>query len=244
MPPVRDLFLRPAEFFRALAAEPRGYIVPLAIAAITGVFQALNSYLVLSWLSAIYLDLYARSPGTAHVPASMMATITGIGITVISVVNFFVPFFILVVAAIAFWFIAGIWNRAPGTLGSMIAAAGWGMVPLAVYEALLIPLFLSLKNAMAITASPAFFNTTINATNHAEIAKMISVNPPFALFVTTSAVLEVAAFLCCAWFWVHAVRGVLGLDTKKAALAVLVPVLVYLAVTVGPRLFGQATGLM
>ncbi|HVP96940.1 YIP1 family protein [Methanoregula sp.] len=243
MPPVRDLFFRPTEFFRALAAEPPGYIVPVAIAAITGILQAVYGYLTLSWLSTIYLNLYAQTPNAARVPASMMATITGIGITVISVVSFFMPFFVLVVAALTFWFIAGIWNRAPGTLGRMMTAVGWGMFPLAVYEAFLLPLFLSLKNAMAITASPAFFNTTINTTNHAEIEKMISYNQPFTLFVTTGAVLEVAAFLCCAWFWFHAVRGIFSLDTKKAAVAVLVPVLVYLAVTVGPRLMGQAAGL-
>jgi len=243
MPPVRDLFLRPSEFFRGLAAAPPDYKVPLAIAAIIGVLQAANGYLTLSWVTGIYLGLYEKTPGAAQVPATLMASITGIGINLITVLDFFVPFFTLVVAGLVFWFIAGIWNRGSDTLSQTIAAVGWGMIPLAVYQAFLVPLFLSLKNTMTVTVSPAFFNTTINATNHAELAKMVSFNQPYILFITTSAVLEVVAFLCCAWFWVHAVRGIFSLDTKKAAAAVLVPVILYLAVMVGPHLMGQAAGL-
>lgn len=72
---------------------------------------------------------------------------------------------------------------------------------------------------------------------------MVTWNQSFYTCGMISTGLHVLAFLCCAWFWIPAIRNTCAVEQRHAILIVLVPLLLYLTVTIGPNLVTGGYGL-
>jgi len=245
MPALRDLFLRPGVFFHELGEAPPDYKMPFAIVIAAGVLHALLAYLLFSWMAGLVLQQYTASVGASALPSSFMAALAGVGVTFATIFGFFGPVITWVAAGIVFWLIAWLWTRKGGSLTRTLAATGWGMIPFAAYEAAAVALFFAFKDQISVTIPPGLFATGANATARNEFSKAFVYNHAYLTYAGISTALLAAALLCCAWFWIPAVRETCGLDTKKAAVAVLLPVILYLAyICLLPLLMGQPAGMI
>lgn len=102
--------------------------------------------------------------------------------------------------------------------------------------------------SMSITISPEFFTILKNSSSTASLDKeamahMITYNQVFYSYTMTDACLHVLAFLCCAWFWIPAVRNTCAVGHRHAVMIVLVPLLLYLVLSFGPTLISGGHGL-
>lgn len=244
MPALRDLFLRPGVFFHELGEAPTDYKTPFAIVIVAGVLHAIVAYLLFSWMAGVVMQQYTASMGHSALPSAFMAALTGVGVMFATAFGFIGPMITWVAAGIVFWLIAWLWTRKGGSLTRTLAAVGWGMIPYAAYEAAAIGLFLAFKDQISVTVPPGLFATGANATAREALPKTFAYNQAYITYAGISTVLLAAALLCCAWFWIPAVRETCGLDTKKAAVAVLLPVFLYLAyICLLPLLMGQPGGM-
>lgn len=115
------------------------------------------------------------------------------------------------------------------------------MVPLAIYEAVRIPLFLAYVPSMSITVSPDLFTLYKSSpfafsSGSAALAGMVTYNQVFYFVAVVNAILHVLAYLTCAWFWIPAVRNTCVVEYRHAVVIVLVPLLVFLALSFGSGL--------
>jgi hypothetical protein len=240
---IRTFLLEPDTFFRQLTEKPVQYRWPLAIALVSGVLAAIATWLMMSWMTSLFI---AGFTGTGP-DAGIASSIFGIIVLIASVSQILTFFAIPIVAGIGFYFLAGFVSRS-GSLSHSFTAAGWGMVPLAVYEALRIPLFLALLPSMSVTVSPEFFTLMKNSSSSspldsATLAHMITANPTYYTYTMADAGLHVLAWLCCAWFWIPAVRNTCAVEHRQAVLIVLVPLLLFLALSFGPIFISGGHGL-
>lgn len=240
---IRTFLLEPDIFFRQLAEKPVQYRWPLAIALVSGVFAAIATWLMMSWMTSFFIAGFAGTgPG-----AGIYSSIFGI-IAIIASVSQIVSFFaILIVAGVGFYFLAGFVSKG-GSLSHSFTAAGWGMVPLVVYEALRIPLSLALLPSMSVTVSPEFFTLLKNSSSSSHIdsatmAHMITANQMYYTYTMADAGLHVLAFLCCAWFWIPAVQNTCNVSHWHATMIVLIPLLLYLALSFVPIFISGGHGL-
>lgn len=233
---LRRYLLDPDTFFAALVQKPPQYRGPLLIVLAAGILSAISSWLVMGWMCSFFL---AGLAGTGT-ESRFISALFGLILVVASAASLFGPLMIAAVAGFVFYFLAGFVKKG-GNLVLSITAAAWGMVPLAVYELVQIPLFLAFRPGMGITVSPEFFammnNTAaVPALDKQAILSMIAFNQPFYTYTMLNAGLHALAWLACAWFWIPAVRNTCAVEQRQAALIVLVPLLVYIAVTFGPAL--------
>jgi len=240
---VRTFLLEPDMFFRQLADTPARYRGPLLIALISGVCSVISTWLVMSWMTSPFVEGYAGTAPEAGLLSSLFWFIT----LVASASALFTPFVIIIVAGLGFYILAGFVSKG-GSLSHALTAAGWGMIPLAIYEAVRIPLVLVFLPSMSITISPEFFTTLKNSSSMASVDKgamahMITYNQVFYSYTMTDACLHVLAFLCCAWFWIPAVRNTCAVGHRQAVMIVLVPLLLYLALSFCPTLISGGHGL-
>jgi hypothetical protein len=233
---LRTYLFEPETFFRNLTGQPPRYRGPLVIVLVAGIITAISTWITMSWLFSSFL------PGLSGMGPEygFMSILFGIMVAFAAVCAIFGPLAIAIVAGLVFYILAGFFSKG-GSLLHTITYAAWGIVPLAVYDLLQIPLFLSLQPGMSITVSPEFYTMIKNSTSASGMDKevmmhMIIFNQPFYTYAMVSAGLHILAWLCCAWFWIPAVRASCGLEQRQAALIVLVPLLVYLAVTFIPIL--------
>jgi hypothetical protein len=240
---IRTFLLEPDTFFRQLAEKPAQYRWPLVIALVTGLCAAVATWLMTDWMMSFFI---AGNTGTG-MEAGVYKSVFGVIAIIASVSEFFSPFVILLVAGLGFYFLAGFVSKG-GSLSHSVTAAGWGMIPLFVYEALRIPLILALLPGMSITVAPEFFiqlenSSSASSMDSAAMAHMITPNPAFYTFSLANAGLHVLAFLCCAWFWIPAVHNTGNVSHRHATMIVLIPLLLYLAVSFGPVFMTGGHGL-
>jgi len=179
--------------------------------------------------------------------AGLTSSLFGIIIIMASVFTIFTPFIILIIAGFGFYLLAGFFSKG-GSLSHTITAAGWGMIPLAVYEALQIPIFLAFLPAMSLTISPEFFILMNNSSSAGSLDKeamahMVTFSQSYYTFTMALAVLHILAWLCCAWFWIPAVRNSCNVSHRHAVMIVLIPMILFLAVSFGPVLITGGHGL-
>ncbi len=233
---LRTFFLEPDTFFRDLAAQPPQYRWPFCIALVAGIFSAVSAYLTMSWMFSFFSAGYS-SMGEAY---PFISAFFGVILVLVSLFAVFGPLLAAIIAGLVFYILAGFVSKS-GSLIHTITAMGWGVVPLAIYEIVQIPLFLAYRSAMTVSISPEFFAMMNNSTSapsmdRETMMQMFTFSQPFYTYTMLNAGLHIAAWLCCAWFWIPAVRNTCAVERRQAALIVLVPLLVFLAVTYGPVL--------
>jgi len=150
------------------------------------------------------------------------------------------PIVILVGAAAGFYILAGFVSKT-GSFSHVLSAVGWGMVPLAIYEAVRIPLILAYLPGMSLTVSPEFFTLYKSSpfafsSGSAALADLFTYNQVFYSVAFANVVLHILAYLACAWFWVPAVRQTCAVGHRHALMIVLVPLLLFLALSFGAGL--------
>jgi hypothetical protein len=132
---IRTFFLEPDIFFWNPAGQPPRYRWPLAIALVAGLCAAVAPLLEMSWPCSFYAAAYAG----ADQPAGVCSSLFGIIVPISSVSAVFTPFMILIVAGFGFYLLAGFVSK-NGSLSHALISTGWGMVPVAVYEGVRIPI--------------------------------------------------------------------------------------------------------
>jgi hypothetical protein len=232
---VRTFFIEPDTFFRDLAVQPPRYRWPLCIVLVAGIFSAVSAYLTMSWMFPFFSAGYSSMEAYPFISAFF-----GFILLFASALAVFGPLFAAIIAGFVFYILAGFVSKG-GSLVHTITAMGWGIFPLAVYELVQIPLFLAYRSAMTVSISPEFFALMNNSTSapsmdRETMMQMFTFSQPFYTYTMLNAGLHVAAWLCCAWFWIPAVRNTCAVERRQAALIVLVPLLVFLAVSYGPVL--------
>ena len=233
---VRTFLLEPDIFFRQLAEKPAQYRWPLAIVLVAGFWYAIGSWLEMSWFSSFFLAAYSGAGQSAE----FYSSIFWIMVIISSIVGAFILLVTPLVIGLGFYLLAGFVSKG-GSLSHAITATGWGMVPLVVYQAVRIPLFLAFLPAMSVTVSPEFFTLLKNSSSassmdSATMAQMITPNQMYLTHALADNGLHVLACLCCAWFWIPAVRNSCKVSYRHAVLIVLVPLLLFLAFSAGPVL--------
>ena len=223
-------------FFRTLAEQPPQYLRPLIIVLVAGTFSAIAEYLVISWIFSFFSAGFSGM-GPEY---SLVSSLFGAMIVLVSAFAVFGPFVVAILAGLVFYILAGFVSKG-GSLAHAITAVAWGTIPLAIFGALQIPLFLAFRSAMDVTISPEFFAMIKNSTSASSMDKeammhMFTFSQPYYTYTMLNASLHVLAWLCCAWFWIPAVRNTCAVDRRQAALIVLVPLFLYLAATYGPAL--------
>jgi hypothetical protein len=156
-------------------------------------------------------------------------------IMVSMVVNYFL---VPIVAGLVFSLLAGFVSKT-GSFIHTFTAVCWGMMPLAVYEAVQIPLFFAFVPFMDIAVSPEFIpvmnkSMSGSALDSAMMTHMITPNPMYIVHALVNNGLHVLAYLCCAWFWIPAVRNTCGISQRQAHAIVLVPLVLFLVFSAGP----------
>jgi hypothetical protein len=240
---LKKFITDPDAFFCTLAGQPPHYRGPLVIVFTAGILSAISTWLVMSWMfSSVSEGFSGLGP-----EYRFMSSFFGILIIFASACAVFGALVTAIVAGFVFYILAGFITKG-GSLVHTITAAAWGMVPLAFYEMLQIPLFLAFRPGMSVTISRDFFTMMGNSTSASTVDKeammnMITFSQTFYSYAMVNAGLHLLAWLCCAWFWIPAVRNTCGVEQRQAALIVLIPLLVYLAVTTGPVLMSGGHGL-
>jgi len=233
----------PDTFFQQLAASPARFHWPLVIVLAAGLCSAITTWLIAGWM----MPAFALASSAAGHPDGFISAVTGFTVIFAPLCALAGPVVILVGAAANFYILAGFVSKT-GSFSHVLSAVGWGMVPLAIYEAVRIPLLLAYLPGMSLTVSPELFMLSRSSpfafsSGSAALAGMFTYNQVFYTVAAANAILHVLAYLACAWFWVPAVRHTCAVGHRHALLIVLVPLLLFLALSFGPSLVSGTHGL-
>ena len=242
-PAFKDLILRPGGFFRDLAAEPAAYGIPALIILIWGIFSAIQTFFIISWMMDAFVQAAPHQQGM-----ELMAGIFAIISVMAGVFALPLAFVYWGAAAFGLYLISSLFSRT-GSIRHTITATAWGMIPLAIGNAIQILVFLAYRKAMVFTISAEFFNLTMNSQktgypssmSSAEMAKYITFNHAFYEYSIISFMIFTLALLGCAWFWFHALQHTRSLTPKQAAITVLVPVIIILGVLLASHIMSGWT---
>jgi len=240
---IRQFVTDPDTFFQQLAASPARFRGPLVIVLAAGLCSAITTWLIAGWMMPAFAMAYSASGHSD----GFFSAVTGFTVIFASLCALAGPVVILVGAAAGFYILAGFVSKA-GSFPHAVSAVGWGMVPLAIYEAVRIPLLLAYLPGMSLTVSPEFFTLYKSSpfafsSGSAALAGMLTYNQVFFTVAVANAILHVLAYLACAWFWVPAVRHTCAVSNRHAILIVLVPLLLFLVLSFGPSLLSSTHGL-
>jgi hypothetical protein len=235
MQSIKNLFLKPDEFFQDIAKSPAEFKFPLIIVIVSGICSAITSW----YLTGFVFDFIIQAYSAESYLSFMVFTLSVIH-GAIAFFTFVLAFIIWLVIGIGWYFLSGFYSK-EGDLSHVVSAMGWGMLPIAVYQVITVPLILFYKSIMTITASPEFFaqirnSTSAAAANRADYAKMLTFNQAYYDYANIELVLFIVAVLCSAWLWIPAIQHTRSLSRKQAAIVILVPVFLYIIVVVGLRL--------
>lgn len=233
---IRQFVAEPDMFFQQLAASPVKYRWPLAIVLAAGLCSGITTWLIAGWMMPAFVTAYSAA-GNSDGFFSTLNSITIMFATLCAVAG---PFVILTGAAAGFYILAGFVSRT-GSFPHMISAIGWGMVPLAIYEAVRIPLLLAYLPGMSLTVSSDLFTLYKSSpfafsSGSAALADMFTYNQVFYSVAVANAILHVLAYFACAWFWVPAVRHTCAVKYRHAVVIVLIPLLLFLVLSFGSGL--------
>jgi hypothetical protein len=242
---IHTFVLDPDTFFHELAAQPPRYRWPLLIVLVAGIFYAVSACLLTGWIYSLIPVEFSHAIPSYHIspPGSVIGTDNVSFALLVSV-----PFLMTIFASVVFYFHAALFTSKRGGLLSLLAAVGWGMVPLAVYYLLQIPVFLAFRPGISVTIL-SDYNTVINTSaslpfaEKQAVAQMLVFSESYYLFIMVLLIMHILAWLCCAWFWIPAVRNTCNVEKRQAAFIVLVPLLIYLVYTFGPILIAAGHGL-
>ena len=233
----------PDTFFQQLTASPAWFRWPLVIVLAAGLCSAITTWLITGWMMPAFATAYSASGHSD----GFVSVMTGFTVIFASLCALAGPVVILVGAAAGFYLLAGFVSKT-GSFSHVLSAVGWGMVPLAIYEAVRIPLLLAYLPGMSLTVSPELFTLYKGSpfafsSGNAALAGMFTYNEVFSSVAVANAFLHVLAYLACAWFWVPAIRHTCAVSNRHALLIVLVPLLLFLALSFGPSLVSSTHGL-
>jgi hypothetical protein len=242
-PAFRDLILHPGDFFRDLANAPPAYGIPALIIVIWGIISAIQTFQLISWMMDAFVLAAPHQQGT-----ELMAVIFAAISVMAGVFALPMAFVYWGAAALGLYLIGGIFSRT-GSIRHTFTATAWGMIPLAIGNAIQVLVFLAYKKAMVFTISPEFFNLTMKSQkagyyspmSSSEMAKYVTFNHAFYEYSLISFVLLSLALLGSAWFWFHALQHTRSLTRKQAAITVFVPVVLLLGVILVSRIISGWT---
>lgn len=239
-----DFLIHPDSFFRDLAAGPNEYRIPLIIVGTCMVLDAIRQFLLMDWMRQALLPALSSM---TDMPLFNDFFIGAFNVILFVAVAENIPAFFaywLIIAAV--FFIISSYFSQEGTIYKTIIATGWGMAPLIVYNAISIPLFLMYRDAMTLTISPEAFNQTASRysgyshrpsfSGSEEFSQYVHFNQQFIEHAQVDFALYAVAMLCCSIFWLYAVKNIRNIPFRQAFLAVVLPVVLFLAIILGIKM--------
>ncbi len=202
-----DVLTNPNGFFAAKLQDAVSLRVPALLVLISGLISGLTAYMI---TSVTFEMLQGTLPPEAQ---SIAATVGGIGAFVGAVVFSLV---IWVVYAAVFFGISALFNG-EGDFKRTLEFIGYGYIPIIIgglISAILITSFVT-------TAQPP--HVTDPAALAEVITNWITNNPTFKL----SSVIGILFMLWAANIWIFGLKHARKLETKHAAIAVTIPVALY-----------------
>ena len=241
---ISDFLLHPDSFFGKLAAGPDEYMTPLLIVGTCMVLDAVRQFLLADWMRQVILPLMPSVSGMPEIGSFISGMISILlFVSVVENIPAFIAYWLIITAVFT---IVSQYFSQEGTIYKMIIATGWGMAPLIVYNAVVIPLFLLYRNAMSLTISPEAFNQTSSrysrgssiqsSFNRPDYSDYIHVNGAYVEFHQIEFVLFALALLACCIFWVYGVRNIRNISVLQAAVSVVLPVTVFLIGILGIKI--------
>jgi hypothetical protein len=232
----RDLLLHPDTFFRDLAAGPDEYRMPLLIAGTCMVFDAVRQFLLADWMRGALLPLLAGATGMPQLNEILAGAVwILLVVAVVENIPAFIAYWLIIAAVLTI--VSGYFSQ-EGTIYKMVAASGWGMAPLIVYNAVSVPLFLAYRDTMTMTIDPALLNATASRHHRygassrmtsEEFRQYVQFNQPFVEHSQAEFALFAISLLCCCIWWTFAVKNIRKIPLYQAAASVVLPAVLFLA---------------
>jgi len=217
---IRDLLLRPDIFFAGRMKEPESLKLPGLIALAGGLVAAGAAYIV----SGTYSEMLSGLAG-------------GMGplIGVISAISAFFGFIIIwwIIFTAIFYGISMAF-AGKGTFKRTLEFTGTGLVPVIIGS--VISLLISLYYVPLIEV-PVISGITDPAVIQEAMSQMMQ-DPAFREFTQVSSLISVIFLVWSANLWIFAVKHARNLTMKKAALTVLIPVIICIIVILVPAFTG------
>ncbi len=208
-----DIIMRPASYFESRAQKEKNLKLPVLVILAGAVVSGILGYQIGNLTAQMFAQ---ASPGLAGI------------VSVTSLISSFVVFLVIWPIMAGVFYLITMAFHGKGTYGRVLEFVGIGSVPQvigAVVTLLIAQYYLPLIRVPHITniQDPAAIIAATQA---------LTTDPAFKEFTFVSLVVSVIFLVWSANLWVFGVKASRSLTTKQAAIAVLVPVIVYILINV------------
>lgn len=213
---LRDLLLRPDTFFAGRMKEPEGLKLPSLISIVGGLVAAAAAYII----SGIYSEMLSGLAG-------------GIGplIGIIGAISAFFGFIIIwwIIFSGVFYGISMAF-KGDGTFKRTLEFAGLGLVPVIIGSVISLLISLYYVPFIEVPVISGFTDPAVIQEAMSEILR----DPAFREFTQVSSLISVIFLAWSANLWIFALKHARSLSIRKAALTVLIPVVISIIVLLVP----------
>lgn len=209
---IGDLLLRPDAFFRRLVEEPENLKIPALIVIAGAIIYAVSTYLT----SGITMKIFGNVPEMAG-----MAPILGIFGAVVAFFTFIILWWLIFAGA--FYLISMAFSGS-GAFKRTLQCSGYGLVPVIIGS--LLSLLISLYYIPMIQV-PVLTSVQDPAAIEAAIQQLMQ-DTAFSELRMITSILSVIFVIWSANLWIFGVKHARSLPLKQSAIAVVIPVVVYI----------------
>lgn len=207
---IGDLLLHPDAFFQSRMKDPEQLKVPGLIVVVGGIIAAITGYII----SGMYGELLSGLTGGMGPIFSVIGAVTAFfGFIIISWLIFAVVFFLI---SMVF--------SGKGSFKRTLEFIGYGLIPVIIGS--VITLIISLYY-IPLVHIPVISSVT-NPAAIQQAMNQITADPAYREYMLMSSVVSIIFTIWSANLWIFGVKHARDLPIKKAAISVLIPVVVYI----------------
>lgn len=209
---IGDLLLRPDAFFSRLVGEPENLKIPALIVIGGAIIYAVSAYLT----SGLTLKIFGNVPEMAS-----MAPVLGIFGAVVAFFTFIILFWLIFSGA--FYLISMAFSGS-GEFKRTLQCSGYGLIPVIIGS--LLGLLISLYYIPMIQV-PVLSNIQDPAAIEAAIQQLMQ-DTAFSELRLITSIISIIFVIWSANLWIFGLKHSRSLPMKQAAIAVAIPVVVYI----------------
>ena len=209
---IGDLLLRPDAFFRRLVEEPENLKIPALIVIGGAIIYAVSTY----FTSGLTMKIFDNVPEMAS-----MAPILGIFGAIFAFFTFIILFWLIFSGA--FYLISMAFSGS-GEFKRTLQCSGYGLIPVIIGS--LISLLISLYYIPMIQV-PVLTNIQDPAAIEAAIQQLMQ-DTAFSELRLITSIISIIFLIWSANLWIFGLKHARNLPLKQAAIAVFIPVVVYI----------------
>jgi hypothetical protein len=217
---IGDLFLNPDRFFARRIQQPQSFREPVLVVFIVAI------------LTGIYAMMSANI--TARIfsgPAAQMGGIIG----AFGGVSGFIVQFVMWVVISGIFFAISMALSGNGAFTRTLEFIGLGMVPMIFASVLEVVLAMIYLPEVKVTPVSVMTDPTVVT---AAVTRLMQ-DPAMHTLTISASIISVIFMIWAANLWIFGMKHARGLSLKNAAICVVIPVAVYIAVTMGTLLMTQ-----